>query len=107
MKDDKTPTAETFSPIMDKPKIITNLPPPKSSDFLETDTDPYSELCSEQLDNLEEIEEDNDNITKQPPRPKSVNLKLQPLDVQKEIDSKSQKLTTPGKIIYLFILKNI
>lgn len=83
---------------MEKPKIITtNIPPPKSSDFFETDTDPYSELCSEQLDNLDEIEEENENIIKQPPRPKSVNLKLQPIDAQKENEPKTQRLTTPGK----------
>lgn len=55
-------------------------------------------MCSEQLDNLEEIEEENENITKQPPRPKSVNLKLQSIDAQKENETKTQRLTTPGKL---------
>ncbi|KAK5640350.1 hypothetical protein RI129_011161 [Pyrocoelia pectoralis] len=103
-RDDKTPTVETFSPLSEKPKIPYQIPLPKESDFHQSDTDPYSDLCSEQLEKLDSLEEEceNDNIL--PPRPKNVNLKLQPLDLKinepKEtvsVKPQQQKLTTPGQ----------
>lgn len=96
-RDDKTPTAETFSPLGEKPKIITNLPAPKRTDFVQNESDPYSELCSEQLDNLDTLEEVNENISNIPLRPNNVSFKLEPLDLKKENETKTQKLTTPGR----------
>ncbi|XP_063911063.1 EH domain-binding protein 1 isoform X2 [Zophobas morio] len=97
-RDDKTPTAETFSPISEKPKIPAAIPPPRFSDFAENEVDPYSEECTELLDRLDALEEDgeSENI----PKPKSVNLKLKPLELKEHIDipkNQQQKLTTPGQ----------
>ncbi|XP_015833178.2 EH domain-binding protein 1 isoform X2 [Tribolium castaneum] len=94
-RDDKTPTAENFSPIGEKPKATT-VPPPRFSDFAEDDVDPYSEQCTELLDKLDALEEDEESV----PRPKSVNLKLKPLELKEHIDlpkNQPQKLTTPGQ----------
>lgn len=100
-RDDKTPTAETFSPLSEKPKMPYHIPLPKQSDFNQTDTDPYSDLCSEQLEKLDSLEEECENDSTSPPRPKNVNLKLQPLDLKinelKEPVKPQQKLTTPGQ----------
>ncbi|XP_017772923.1 PREDICTED: EH domain-binding protein 1 isoform X2 [Nicrophorus vespilloides] len=108
-RQDKTPTAETFSPIVeeDKPQLKLNIPAPKDDDFHETETDPYSELFEKQLDNLEEevtsssastvpvVAATSEEIRNVAPvvRPKSVSLKLQPL----ELKDHSEKLTTPGQ----------
>ncbi|RZC41943.1 EH domain-binding protein 1, partial [Asbolus verrucosus] len=97
-RDDKTPTAETFSPMSEKPKIQAAIPPPRLSDFVESDIDPYSEQCTELLDKLDGLEEDSehDSVSK----PKSVNLKLKPLELDEHVDvpkSQQQKLTTPGQ----------
>lgn len=86
-----------FSPIAEKPMFVTNIPPPKSTDFLEPDTDPYSEYCTEQLDKLNEFDEEFENSSKTPLRPNNVCLKLLPLEAHKENESKTQRLTTPGK----------
>ncbi|XP_044268877.1 EH domain-binding protein 1 isoform X2 [Tribolium madens] len=96
-RDDKTPTAENFSPISEKPKV-SGVPPPRFSDFAEDDVDPYSEQCTELLDKLDALEEDgeSESVT----RPKSVNLKLKPLELKEHIDlpkNQPQKLTTPGQ----------
>ncbi|XP_031332503.1 EH domain-binding protein 1 isoform X1 [Photinus pyralis] len=103
-RDDKTPTVETFSPLSDKPKIPYQIPPPKQSDFNQSETDPYSDLCSEQLEKLDSLEEECENDVVLPARPKNVNLKLQPLELKinepKEtisIKPQQQKLTTPGQ----------
>lgn len=97
VRDDKTPTAEMFSPLSEKPKVLTNIPAPRQSDFAQSDNDPYSELCTQQLDNLDSLEEESDisNISS-PPKVKSINLKLQLLDL-KENEPPKQKLTTPGQ----------
>jgi hypothetical protein len=98
-RDDKTPTAENFSPIAEKPKISTVVPPPRLSDFAENEIDPYSEQCTELLDKLDALEEDveTDSV---PKPPKTVNPKLKPLELKEHIDapkSQQQKLTTPGQ----------
>lgn len=85
--DDKTPTAETFSPISEKPKLPNPLPMPKQSDFIQSETDLYSDLCSEQLESLDALEEEEP--------PKVVKLNLKPLEL-KSLDIKPQKLATPG-----------
>ncbi|GLV42585.1 Eps15 homology domain containing protein-binding protein 1 [Carabus blaptoides fortunei] len=86
--DDKTPTAETFSPISEKPKLPNPLPMPKQSDFIQSETDLYSDLCSEQLESLDALEEEEP--------PKVVKLNLKPLEL-KSLDIKPQKLATPGQ----------
>lgn len=96
--DGKTPTAETFSPISEKPKTGMSIPAPKKSDFQESETDVYSELCSQQLDSLDFLEEEperEDNVTS---KVRSTNIKLQPLDLkQNEPKLQPQKnTTTPG-----------
>lgn len=77
------------------------IPPPTQSDFNVTDTDIYSDLCTEQLDRLDSLEEENESdIAKSPPKPKNVNIKLQPLDLkinEPKEPKQQQKLTTPGK----------
>lgn len=100
-RDDKTPTAETFSPLAEKSNLPSiSIPPPKKSDFMEPETDIYSELCTEQLDNLDKPVEENENSFNNLQRPSNVNLQLQPLDL-KNNESKNQKLTTPGKKIVI------
>lgn len=100
-KDDKTPTAETFSPISEKAKIPFKAPAPKQSDFPQAASDMYSELCSEQLENLEELEEETETTAVvPPPKIKSFSLKLQPLDLKENEPPKAQKLTTPGRFPY-------
>lgn len=116
--DDKTPTAETFSPIsIDKSKLVRSpsIPPPRKSDFNESERDFYSENCMEVLDRLGEEDEDgNDNL----PTPstkenknltnhnnvqasqnvdKNVNLKLKPLELEADQSKNQQKLTTPSQ----------
>ncbi|XP_022906817.1 EH domain-binding protein 1 isoform X2 [Onthophagus taurus] len=97
-KDDKTPTAEVISPIAEQPIILPScsVPPPKRSDFHEPETDIYSEMCSEKLDNLDKLQEETDHSFIAPTRPKSMNLNLKPLDL-KNNEIKTQKLTTPGQ----------
>ncbi|KAF5302964.1 hypothetical protein FQA39_LY10142 [Lamprigera yunnana] len=103
-RDDKTPTAETFSPLSEKPKMPYNVPMPKQSDFNQPETDPYSDLCSEQLENLDSLEEECENDSIISSRPKNVNLKIQTLDLKinesketSNIKLQQQKLTTPGQ----------
>lgn len=98
--DDKTPTAETFSPMGEKPKIPNPLPMPKQSDFIQSETDIYSDLCSQQLESLDTIEED---VPIEPPPkiiqpqlPKVKTLNLKPLEL-KPPELKPQKLATPGQ----------
>lgn len=95
-RDDKTPTAETFSPLAEKSNLPSmSIPIPKKSDFMEPEIDIYSELCTEQLDNLDKLMEENDNSLSNVQRPNNVNLQLQPLEL-KDNETKEQKLTTPG-----------
>ncbi|KAK4873284.1 hypothetical protein RN001_015313 [Aquatica leii] len=103
-RDDKTPTAETFSPLSEKPKMPYQMPVPKQSDFNQTETDPYSDLCSEQLEKLDSLDEESENDSVMQSRPKNVNLKLQSLDLKinepKEtisVKPQQHKLTTPGQ----------
>lgn len=90
---------EITSPLYDKPKLYTKVPAPKKSDFLESETDVYSDLCSEQLDNLDTFaEESKTTISVSSPRPsKNFSLKLEPLDLKENEPPKMQKLTTPGQ----------
>ncbi|KAF5289663.1 hypothetical protein FQR65_LT11780 [Abscondita terminalis] len=103
-RDDKTPTAETFSPLSEKPKMPYQMPVPKQSDFNQPETDPYSDLCSEQLEKLDSLDEECENDCVAPTRPKNVNLKLQSLDLKINepkdtisVKPQQQKLTTPGQ----------
>lgn len=61
-RDDKTPTAETFSPVNERIKLVNSqsVPPPKQSDFPQTDTDFYSEQCSDLLEKLDSLEEETE-----------------------------------------------
>ncbi|KAJ8922190.1 hypothetical protein NQ315_004125 [Exocentrus adspersus] len=113
--DEKTPTAETFSPPTEKSKFQ-SVPPPKESDFPRNDNDIYSERCTELLDKLENLEEENEaeissiknnlpSATK-PVKPtelngveRNVNIKLEPLELKEHIETPKapQKLTTPGQ----------
>ncbi|CAH0546795.1 unnamed protein product [Brassicogethes aeneus] len=110
-RDDKTPTAETFSPLNEKSKLVNSAPvsAPKPGDFQEPDTDFYSEQCSDLLDKLDSLEEENEddlaivNLPSSSPPMKpirnSVNIKLQPLDLKEMIETPKscQKSTTPGQ----------
>lgn len=114
--DEKTPTAETFSPPAEKSKLVKpiSVPPPRESDFANNDNDIYSEECTELLDKLENLEEECEtelstvNISNPPASKtteasvqKNVNLKLEPLELKEHIEMPKapQKLTTPGKIL--------
>lgn len=101
-QDAKTPVAEAASPLCEKPRILTNVAAPKESDFPQNEVDPYSELCSQQLDSLANLEEDLE-VDKLPPTPKEKKAEaavkpqqLEPLDL-KQNEPKQQKLTTPGE----------
>lgn len=100
-QDAKTPLAETVSPISEKPKILTSVVAPKQSDFAESEVDPYSELCTQQLDSLANLEEELEMDTTPPVivSPKEIPVsKPQQLDLkQNEAKPQQQKLTTPGK----------
>ncbi|XP_050511479.1 EH domain-binding protein 1-like protein 1 isoform X1 [Diabrotica virgifera virgifera] len=118
LSDEKTPTAETFSPTndMNKPVRPLPVPPPKETDFLTNEQDFYSEQCTETLDNLELIAEEGESETHaiNVPKPatevekpkvvevnvkKNVNLHLQPLEFKEQIETpkNQQKLSTPGQ----------
>ncbi|XP_045461918.1 EH domain-binding protein 1 isoform X2 [Harmonia axyridis] len=110
--DDKTPTAETFSPPGEQfnEKLCSKTPVPKHTDFLQNEVDLYSEKCTEVLDNLDTLEEEecNDDVF-EIPSPSVVkhkneenkdNLKLKPLEFKEqhfETKKEPQKLTTPGQ----------
>lgn len=112
--DDKTPTAETFSPPngVSKSSRPLSVPPPKESDFVVNEKDIYSEQCTETLDNLELIAEEGEGETIVKPtteneKPKivdvnvkkNVNLHLQLLELKEQIETpkNQQKLSTPGQ----------
>ncbi|ERL86810.1 hypothetical protein D910_04214 [Dendroctonus ponderosae] len=57
-RDDKTPTAEMFSPMQAKTKLVKTMPLPNASDFQDTERDIYSEECCAILENLEDLEEE-------------------------------------------------
>lgn len=120
--DEKTPTAETFSPLKEDPESVKlkTVPPPKQSDFASPENDLYSERCTELLDNLESVTEETENdfklesqsvnsmpkinngnnvTSKSSLNIKNNNLKLTPLDLKEdniELPKNQQKLTTPG-----------
>ncbi|XP_076263621.1 EH domain-binding protein 1-like isoform X1 [Rhynchophorus ferrugineus] len=123
-RDEGTPTAESFLPLLaGMPKPTKIIPPPKASDFLELERDIYSEECSDALDKLDNLEEDDSferptihkltNVSSsktdlplpsQPARQennnKNANLKLPLLDLNKDLidtPKHQQKLTTPGQ----------
>lgn len=123
--DEKTPTAETFSPIKeeDANRSSKSVPPPKESDFLSPERDIYSDRCTELLDNLESVTEETENDFKSDTPPvnsnsksnvnnqktnlnnKNINLKLTPLDLKEdhiEVPKNQQKLTTPGNVIFMY-----
>lgn len=93
-----------FSPISEKPKLPSPLPMPKQSDFIQSESDPYSDSCLEQLeslDNLDDTLEDSDlqmetRSVKNVKKPISIiKLDLKPLEL-KPPEVKPQKLVTPG-----------
>ncbi|XP_019869615.2 EH domain-binding protein 1-like protein 1 isoform X2 [Aethina tumida] len=111
-RDDKTPTAETFSPVNERIKLVNSqsVPPPKQSDFPQSDTDFYSEQCSDLLEKLDSLEEETEedianvnigtaNTPPTKPVRNSVNLKLQPLELKETIETpkNASKSTTPGQ----------
>lgn len=104
----------------DKTKLVKTLPPPKASDFLESDRDIYSEECSELLENLDNLEEEElafdkpkvtgvitkAEVTSPSKKDKVVvgrdggGVKLPPLELNKDLietPKNQQKLTTPGE----------
>lgn len=101
-----------MSPLAEKQKFATNIEAPKASDFPQNDVDPYSELCTQQLDSLanldEELEMDNKvpsatiispKIEKREEVVKPQQL-FEPLDLKQPNETKvqqQQKLTTPGQ----------
>nr|XP_023021120.1 EH domain-binding protein 1-like [Leptinotarsa decemlineata] len=115
LSDDKTPTAETFSPTKDiaKQTKLPSVPPPKETDFVSDDNDIYSEKCSEALDNLDSsiTEEGDGDFNKVTPLSftkkdkiendtrNTVNLKLEPLEQKEQIEipNPQQELSTPGQ----------
>ncbi|XP_074038547.1 EH domain-binding protein 1 isoform X2 [Leptinotarsa decemlineata] len=115
LSDDKTPTAETFSPTKDiaKQTKLLSVPPPKETDFVSDVNDIYSEKCSEALDNLESsiTEEGDGDFNKVTPLSftkkdkiendtrNTVNLKLEPLEQKEQIEipNPQQELSTPGQ----------
>lgn len=104
----KTPIVETVSPLSEKPKILTNIVAPRESDFPQNEVDPYSELCTQQLDSLANLDEELE-IDKVPPMsPKEKKeeplavikpQQLEPLDLKQNEPKpqQQQKLTTPGQ----------
>ncbi|XP_066260319.1 EH domain-binding protein 1 isoform X2 [Euwallacea similis] len=121
-RDDKTPVVETiFSPLTDKTKLVKALPAPRPSDFLEPERDVYSETCSELLEQLEDVEEEEpvekstlpkvtsfipkaDVMTHSSKKEENVGGKiatnLPPLELNKDLietPKSQQKSTTPGQ----------
>lgn len=110
-QDAKTPVAETVSPLSEKPKLLTSIVAPRESDFPQNDVDPYSELCTQQLDSLANLEEELEMDKVPPMSPKEKReqqvvvaavkpQQLEPLDLKQNSESKvqqQQKLTTPGE----------
>ncbi|KAK9876845.1 hypothetical protein WA026_015080 [Henosepilachna vigintioctopunctata] len=113
-RDDTTPTAEMFSPLGEKPseKFSVVGPAAKQCDFMKSEVDVYSEQCTELLDNLDILEEEdiNDDVfevtpLRKPPPPvqneeRKVTAKLKPLELKEqhlEPKKEQQKLTTPGQ----------
>lgn len=116
-RDDKTPIVETFSPPVEKfcEKILSKTPAPKQSDFCHSEVDVYSKQCTEVLENLDTLEEEecNDDIFERSNlslvngsnEEKKDTLKLKPLDLKEhnfEMKKEQQKLTTPGKQNFYF-----
>lgn len=111
-QDAKTPVAEAVSPLSEKPKILAGIVAPKQSDFPQNDVDPYSELCTQQLDSLANLDEELE-IDKAPPvspkeKQKEATIvkpqQLEPLDLnqsetkqQLQQQQQQPKLTTPGE----------
>ncbi|KAL3285011.1 hypothetical protein HHI36_019139 [Cryptolaemus montrouzieri] len=111
-RDDKTPTAEMYSPQWEKSSQKLNLqaPVPRMSDFSQNDVDIYSEQCTELLDNLDTLEEEDnadfiESVKEKTPPPvqsaeKKAPMKLKPLELKEqhlETRKEQQKLTTPGQ----------
>ncbi|XP_044750717.1 EH domain-binding protein 1-like protein 1 isoform X2 [Coccinella septempunctata] len=111
-RDDKTPTAETFSPLGEKlsDKFSSKTPAPKTTDFTQNEVDTYSEQCTQVLDNLDTLEEEESNddvfeipsssIVKDKNDEKKDIIKLKPLELKEqhlEAKKEQQKLTTPGQ----------
>ncbi|KAH1004093.1 EH domain-binding protein 1 isoform X3 [Dendroctonus ponderosae] len=118
-RDDKTPTAEMFSPMQAKTKLVKTMPLPNASDFQDTERDIYSEECCAILENLEDLEEEesveNPSVanlvsvtakveTVTPVKEETIsrggNIKLPPLELDRDLietPKNQQKLTTPGQ----------
>lgn len=102
--DGKTPTAETFSPICEKPKTVP-IPAPKKSDFHESETDVYSELCTQQLDSLDFLEEEPEKEDSLSSKVRNTNITLKPLDLkQNEPKPQPQKNTTTPGLWKMYVL---
>ncbi|CAH2009128.1 unnamed protein product [Acanthoscelides obtectus] len=111
--DEKTPTAETVCSIDENSKLAEpmSVPAPEAADFSTCDGDIYSEHCTEALDQLESLVEENENDLSKSSSHSSIpvnrpvhvsgniNLKLQPLDFKEHIETpkNQQKLATPGQ----------
>lgn len=111
-RDDKTPTAETFSPPGEKftDKFSSKTPAPRRTDFAPNEVDVFSEQCTEVLDNLDTLEEEestddifeipSSSVVKEKHEVKKDTLKLKPLELKEqhfELKKEQQKLTTPGR----------
>ncbi|CAG9824256.1 unnamed protein product [Phaedon cochleariae] len=107
--DDRTPTADMFSPSIDHPKLVKiSVPPPRETDFATSASDIYSEECMEVLDNLDHLDNLESSmdegkgdsvriVAQEKSTNKSAHLKL-PLDSRESVETKAQqKLATPGQ----------
>lgn len=76
---------------------------PKQSDFIQSETDPYSDNCLEKLESLENIQESIEesldiktDTAKKNTKNTNIKLDLKPLEL-KPPELKPQKLATPGQ----------
>ncbi|KAL1516839.1 hypothetical protein ABEB36_000685 [Hypothenemus hampei] len=114
-RDDKTPVAEIITPITENSKLVKTMPRPKPSDFEECEQDLYSEECSDLLEQLDDIKEEDtleipssSAVTEKEvkillPNKKDVEIKeIKPTSLELTKDTietpkVQQKLTTPGQ----------
>lgn len=96
------------------------MPPPKLVDFREPERDIYSEECSELLEQLGEVDEEEEPETAAPPEKSSLpkvtsvipkanvilpeegdRVGLPPLELNTELNDLPRNLSTPGKFVEL------